>query len=68
MRLSAHRIRSINRAIAQVNGIICGASDRQPVRFPEKLKPISPTNLAGVLKVVAVARTANSSRPIPLRG
>jgi hypothetical protein len=27
MRLSASRIRSINRAIARVNGIICGASD-----------------------------------------
>ena len=26
MRLSASRIRSINRAIARVNGIICGAS------------------------------------------
>ena len=28
MRLSAHRIRSINRSIARVNGIICGASDK----------------------------------------
>ena len=27
MRLSANRIRSINRSIAKVNGIICGASD-----------------------------------------
>jgi hypothetical protein len=27
MRLSAGRIRSINRSIAPVNGIICGASD-----------------------------------------
>ena len=27
MRLSASRIRSINRSIAKVNGIICGASD-----------------------------------------
>lgn len=60
MRLSAERIRSINRAVARVNGIICGASDRQPVRFSESLRPMSPPNLAGVLKVVAVAKTANS--------
>ena len=60
MRLSAHRIRSINRAIARVNGIICGASDRQPARFSENLKPTSSPNRTGVVKIVAVARTANS--------
>jgi hypothetical protein len=59
MRLSAHRIRSINRAIARVNGIICGASDRQPARFSESLKPTFSPNLAGVVKIVAVAKAAN---------
>jgi hypothetical protein len=60
MRLSAHRIRSINRAIARVNGIVCGASDRHPTRFTESVKPTFPPNLSGVVKIVAVAKTANS--------
>jgi hypothetical protein len=60
MRLSAHRIRTINRAIARVNGTICGASDRNPSRIPENLKPPSLPNLAGVVKIVAVPRMANA--------
>jgi hypothetical protein len=32
MRMSAGRIRSINRSVARVNGIICGESDA-PRRF-----------------------------------
>ena len=38
MRLSAHRIRSINRSIARVNGIICGASDKTHRSVPENQK------------------------------
>jgi hypothetical protein len=60
MRLSAHRIRSINRAIAKVNGIICGASDRNTARFSGSFKPMSSPNMAGVVKIVAVAKPANS--------
>ena len=58
MRLSASRIRSINRAIARVNGIICGASDRIPQRQVEapKAKPVAiPPQ---TIKVVAVPRPA----------
>jgi hypothetical protein len=60
MRLSAHRIRTINRAITRVNGIICGASDRNPTRMPESFHPLTLPDLAGVVKIVAVAKTASS--------
>lgn len=59
MRMSASRIRSINRAIARVNGIIVSASDT-PRRV---LQPIPPPPTTGVpphtIRIVAVApRTA----------
>jgi len=44
MRLSAHRIRSINRSIARVNGIICGASDKTHRAAPENQKPVTPVS------------------------
>ncbi len=39
MRMSASRIRSINRSIARVNGIICGASD-SPRRISAKSRSL----------------------------
>jgi hypothetical protein len=58
MRLSAHRIRSINRSIARVNGIICGASDKNYRVPPESLKPSAPVGLASVVKIVAVPKVS----------
>jgi hypothetical protein len=50
MRLSASRIRSINRCLAYHGSIICSGSDT-PVRRPVELpKPPAPT-----LKIVAVS-------------
>jgi hypothetical protein len=60
MRLSANRIRSINRSIARVNGIICGASDKSRRVPPESLKPITSVNLESVVKIVAVRKVATS--------
>jgi hypothetical protein len=60
MRLSAHRIRSINRSIARVNGIICGASDKVHRTSPENQKPIASTSLESVLRIVAVPKGATS--------
>ena len=60
MRLSAHRIRSINRSIARVNGIICGASDKSRRVPPENMKPIASVNLASVVKIVAVPKPATA--------
>lgn len=58
MRMSASRIRSINRTVQRVGGIICGASDRI-VRRPEvKVNGLSPAPMSGVVKVVAVRRPA----------
>jgi hypothetical protein len=56
MRMSASQIRSINRSIARVNGIICGASD--PVRrIPtESSKPVMTVTLGSVIKIVAVPK------------
>lgn len=45
MRLSASRIRSINRSIARVNGIIARASDKGHQAPPENLKPAAPVDL-----------------------
>lgn len=57
MRLSVNRIRSINRSIAQVNGIICGASDKSH-RVPlENLKPVASVSLASVVRIVAVPKS-----------
>ena len=38
MRMSASRIRSINRSVARVNGIICGESDAPRRVFVESTK------------------------------
>lgn len=58
MRLSASRIRSINRSIARVNGIICGASDRIPERKFEVPKASEVAIPSHTIKVVAVPRSA----------
>jgi hypothetical protein len=58
MRLSASRIRSINRSIARVNGIICGASDRMPQRQFEAPKASGTVIPPHTTKVVAVPRFA----------
>jgi hypothetical protein len=58
MRLSASRIRSINRSIARVNGIICGASDRIPQRQFDAPKAIGTPAAPHTLKIVAVPRSA----------
>ena len=60
MRLSASRIRSINRSIARVNGIICGASDKSH-RVPlENAKPVASVSMATVVKIVAVPKLTTS--------
>ena len=56
MRLSASRIRSINRAIARVNGIICGASDG-----PRRIRLENPKSPTGAIppnttRIVAVPK------------
>lgn len=56
MRMSSNRIRSINRCIARVNGIICGASDavrQRPAAGPKE--PIRASR-SEVLRIVAVPR------------
>jgi hypothetical protein len=60
MRLSAKRIRSINRSIARVNGIICGASDKSHRVPPENMKPVVSVNLTSVVKIVAVPKPATT--------
>jgi hypothetical protein len=60
MRLSANRIRSINRSIARVKGIICGASDKSRRVPPESLKPIASVNPESVVKIVVVRKVATS--------
>ena len=58
MRLSANRIRSINRSIARVNGIICGASDKSCRVPPEHVKRVPNLNLESVVKIVAAPKAA----------
>jgi len=58
MRLSASRIRSINRSIARVNGIICGASDKCHPFPSQNLKPVVSLNPDSVVRIVAVPKTA----------
>jgi hypothetical protein len=60
MRLSANRIRSINRSIARVNGIICGASDKSHRVPPENVKPVASVSMATVVKIVAVPKLTTS--------
>jgi len=56
MRLSASRIRSINRSIAKVNGIICGASDGPRRVFVESAKLPTSVIPARTPRIVAVPR------------
>lgn len=60
MRMSAERIRSINRSIARVNGIICGASD-SPRRVPPQ-NPVIPTSAipSPTVKIVAAPKPINA--------
>jgi hypothetical protein len=51
MRMSAGRIRSINRCLAHHGSIICSGSDTPVRRLVELPKPASPT-----LKIVAVPK------------
>lgn len=60
MHLSATRIRSINRAIARVNGIICGESDRMLHRQSEIPKFPRSAIQPLTIKVVAVRRPATA--------
>jgi hypothetical protein len=57
MRLSASRIRSINRSIARVNGIIFGASDWTPQRQFEAPRATGAVIPPHTIKVVAVPRS-----------
>lgn len=60
MRMSASRIRSINRSIARVNGIICGAPDRFP-RYPtETPKSLGSAIPPHTIRVVAVPGPATT--------
>lgn len=56
MRMSASRIRSINRSIARVNGIICGASGVPRRVFVENAKLPPPGITAHSIRVVAVPK------------
>jgi hypothetical protein len=58
MRLSAHRIRSINRSIARANGIIYGASDKTHRAVPENQKPVPSVSLGSVVRIVSVPKAA----------
>lgn len=60
MRLSASRIRSINRSIARVNGIITRASAKGHQVTPESLKPAASVDLKSVIRIVAVPKAATS--------
>jgi intracellular sulfur oxidation DsrE/DsrF family protein len=60
MHLSAGRIRTINRSIARVNGIICGASDKSHRVPPEDMKPVVSVNPASVVKIIAVPKPATA--------
>jgi hypothetical protein len=57
MRLSASRIRSINRSIARVNGIVCGTPDRIPYRPLEVPKASGASIPPNTIKVVAVPKS-----------
>ena len=60
MRLSASRIRSINRSIARVNGIICGASDSPRRSSAENLKPRTSPVPPRAIRIVAVPKPLNA--------
>jgi hypothetical protein len=56
MRMSASRIRSINRCIARVNGIICGASDAPRRVSVERVKVPTSSIPPRTIRVVAVPK------------
>jgi len=56
MRMSASRIRWINRSIARVNGIICGASDGPRRIHVENAKLPTGTILPNTMRIVAVPK------------
>lgn len=60
MRLSASRVRSINRSIARVNGIITRSSDKGHQVPPESRKPAASVGLTSVIRIVAVPKAATS--------
>ena len=60
MRMSANRIRSINRCIARVNGIICGASDAPRRISVERVKLPTSRIPPQTIKIVAVAKPLNA--------
>lgn len=57
MRMSASRIRSINRSIARVNGIICGASDVPRRVFVENAKLPTTGIPPHTIRIVAVPKS-----------
>ena len=60
MRMSASRIRSINRSIARVNGIICGASDAPRRAFVESAKLPTIGIPPNTIKVVAAPKSLSA--------
>jgi hypothetical protein len=56
MRMSASRIRWINRSIARVNGIICGASDGPRRIRVESSQPPACMILRNTTRIVAVPK------------
>ena len=56
MRMSAGRIRSINRSIARVNGIICGESDAPRHVFVESNKLPASGIPSHTIRIVAVPK------------
>lgn len=59
MRMSASRIRSINRAIAKVQSTAWTASRKKPHQ-PTNVSTLPAAVIAGAVKVVAVPRAATS--------
>ena len=60
MRMSASRIRSINRSIARVNGIICGASDRLPRNPSDARTPTASAIPSRTIRIVAAAKSTTA--------
>lgn len=60
MRMSASRIRSINRSIARVNGIICSASDSPRRSSAENQKPQTSVVPPQAIRIVAVPKPLNA--------
>jgi hypothetical protein len=60
MRMSASRIRSINRSIARVNGIVCGASDRVPRNPSDARTSTASATPSRTIRIVAVAKSTTA--------